>query len=314
MNETEHVESGQNIRDLVRTKLSNFKNEVFTVVRAIAECTNGLPTAAPVSNVEAAISRLHDKYAHLQGAVKALKVHQGFQDKLEDLRKGIEEKEKEIIKFSEVVSESINHIEKELFEVARPLIGDKFGENQILNVKTNDILELAKKLSYSTRAPPGWHFRQNREIPIPFRPPAPQEENMKKGLLFTETKVLLAGLQETRKIKGEDGVEKEPLVGKEEKVEEKMEDDDEEDDIVYDEEEEKKSDDGNSKGNATGIEEESPEELEKPIAIKRPREEKEDSDDSSDEEQEQKRAKKTIASIDYTYDIGISDSDDDSSN
>lgn len=137
---------------------------------------------------------------------------------------------------------------------------------------------------------------------------------MKKGLLFTETKVLLAGLQETRKIKGEDGVEKEPLVGKEEKVEEKMEDDDEEDDIVYDEEEEKKSDDGNSKGNATGIEEESPEELEKPIAIKRPREEKEDSDDSSDEEQEQKRAKKTIASIDYTYDIGISDSDDDSSN
>uniref|UniRef100_A0A7S3PMV9 Mediator of RNA polymerase II transcription subunit 4 n=1 Tax=Aplanochytrium stocchinoi TaxID=215587 RepID=A0A7S3PMV9_9STRA len=238
------------IRDVVRRALGSFKAEIFQLVRNIADSTNGLPTAAPVSKIETSISRLHDKYENLKHAVETLKRHQGFQDKLEDIRTGIEAKDTEIVEFSEVLSERVNNIEKELFEVARPLIGDKFGKRAILNVKTSDVLELAKKLSYSTAAPPGWHFRQNREIPIPFRPPAPQEENMKKGLLFTDTKTLLEGLKESRKIKGEDvtgetGSTSHAIPGT------KDVDDEDEDDIVYDEEEDKNSDDKNDKTSGT---------------------------------------------------------------
>ena len=66
-------------------------------------------------------------------------------------------------------------LEAEIYEVSKPLLGQQ--KRLAEPVATGDILELSRKLSYSTAAPSGWHFSHNREIPVPFRPPAPQEDS-----------------------------------------------------------------------------------------------------------------------------------------
>lgn len=46
------------------------------------------------------------------------------------------------------------------------------------------IEQLARRLSYTTHAPPDWHFTQNRPLPPVFAPPCPQPDAIKKGVLF----------------------------------------------------------------------------------------------------------------------------------
>ena len=132
------------------------------------------------------------------------------------VRESIREKDAQILSFADSIAGVIRRLEAEIYEVSKPLLGQQ--KRLAEPVATGDILELSRKLSYSTAAPSGWHFSHNREIPVPFRPPAPQEENMKKGLLFTDTTVLLKGLKQSREM----GKEKEEVEEKKETPEEKV--------------------------------------------------------------------------------------------
>ena len=136
------------------------------------------------------------------------------------VRESIREKDAEILSFADSIAGVIRRLEAEIYEVSKPLLGQQ--KRLAEPVATGDILELSRKLSYSTAAPSGWHFSHNREIPVPFRPPAPQEENMKKGLLFTDTTVLLKGLKQSREMGKEKEKEEEEVEEKKETREEKV--------------------------------------------------------------------------------------------
>jgi hypothetical protein len=71
---------------------------------------------------------------------------------------------------------------------------------------------VAVSFSFSTAAPPGWHYSSGLEIPFPYKPPAPQEEVIKRGLLFANLdRVFIARVkQREEKTELEDGELEDP--------------------------------------------------------------------------------------------------------
>ena len=245
------TDTSASIRSIVRKALSEVRMSISLLLSSLSLSTRSNP---PVSSHQDLLSNTQDlllNYTRLRRAVLKLKQHQAFQSKIVALKSAIRQKDDEIIAFAASISDLITKLEAEIYEVSKPLLGEQ-TQNRALGkaMSTRDILELSRKLSYSTSAPSGWHFSHNREIPVPFRPPAPQEENMKKGLLFTDTKVLLNGLKQSRELKGE---KKEENVEKEEK--EETEEKEEKEDgakVEVEVEETKKRPRGDSKGSASG--------------------------------------------------------------
>jgi len=152
---------------------------------------SGKSNAATLKDVNAAIEGLYAAYEEMLAAVSTLHQHQAFQTQIYDTQVKIQNADSAIVHLSDSMRKMQEGIETVVFQDAKPLVDDHCNA-----VDINLVLKVAKKLSYSTSAPKGWY--PGIQIPFPYRPPAPQEESIKKGLLFTSVEALLNALKESR--------------------------------------------------------------------------------------------------------------------
>jgi hypothetical protein len=154
---------------------------LLAVVRSATAPRKDVARAA----VDTAFDELLSASGRLRAAVQVLHEHQQHQHKLVALRHEIERTDLAILSLSGVLRDQADAVEKSVFEVAKPLLGKATGSSAALHeVDSEDVLKLAQRLSFATAAPPGWHYTTGLEIPFPYKPPAPQEEVIKRGLLF----------------------------------------------------------------------------------------------------------------------------------
>uniref|UniRef100_A0A7S2RLB5 Mediator of RNA polymerase II transcription subunit 4 n=1 Tax=Mucochytrium quahogii TaxID=96639 RepID=A0A7S2RLB5_9STRA len=190
------------IRALLQSRLRHFKEQTTIVLDTITASTSGKSTAKSTGDVEGAVDELVRRHSDLRASVQTLHQHQQFQTKLVKLQRQIQGMDDQILGLSEVLRTVQKNVEKVVFEKAKPLLGKAIGKRSLRQVDSDSVLVYARKLGYSTSAPPGWHFTHGTEIPFPYKPPAPQESHMKQGILFTKLETLLKSLSEGRE--GED--------------------------------------------------------------------------------------------------------------
>lgn len=179
------------VRTLLRSALSRFREEVRALAQAVADSTSGRRGARPLAAVDAAFDGLLRSHRDLRAAVQVLHDHQRFQERLQAQQAEVAAIDGTILGLSSVLRAVQAGLEKEVFESAKPLLGRAAGPRALAPVDSQEVLAYAHKLSYCTAAPPGWHFSQGVPIPVPFKPPAPQDDHMRASLLFARLETTL---------------------------------------------------------------------------------------------------------------------------
>jgi hypothetical protein len=172
------------VRALLRSELSRVREQTAGLLAAVRAATAPRKDCARAA-VDTAFDELLSASGRLRAAVQVLHEHQQQQHKLVALRYEIDHTDRAILSLSGVLRDQADAVEKSVFEVAKPLLGKATGSSAALHeVDAEEVLKLAQRLSFATAAPPGWHYTSGLEIPFPYKPPAPQEEVIKRGLLF----------------------------------------------------------------------------------------------------------------------------------
>ena len=172
------------VRALLRSELSRVREQTVGLLAAVRAATAPRKDGARAA-VDTAFDELLSASGRLRAAVQVLHEHQQQQHKLVALRHEIDRTDRAILSLSGVLRDQADAVEKSVFEVAKPLLGKATGSSTALHeVDAEEVLKLAQRLSFATAAPPGWHYTSGLEIPFPYKPPAPQEEVIKRGLLF----------------------------------------------------------------------------------------------------------------------------------
>jgi hypothetical protein len=190
------------VQELVKKELGTFRNEVVALVRAVVQSTSGRGQPPPPAVLEAGAQRLLQSHAQVQRALTTVKEHLSFHQRVGEAQTKVDAAEAQLVKLNEELQAHEGGLRALTYEARQLMpahLRKTFELKTSRHVPTlgsnrsdlNELVEFARNISYATAAPRGWHFSQAKEIPLPYKPPAPQSENMKMGLLFTEPRELL---------------------------------------------------------------------------------------------------------------------------
>jgi len=136
-----------------------------------------------VATPEELMKKLLEKDKELQKTVKQVEEHQRFQQKIGQVQKEIEDKDKLV---ANLVLE-LHKAEKVLQEIvekgrAKLAIFEQAEEGAI---PPEDLVEYSHKISCTTSGPSGWTPASGQPL-IMYKPPAPQEDEMRSGILYSK--------------------------------------------------------------------------------------------------------------------------------
>jgi len=165
--------SNINLKDGITEVLVEYANVVKELFEPAGPISRGDPNTS--QNV---FRKLLDTDLKLHQYVKQLEDHQAFQEKLRQLDKEMA-----------ALDHQIYEVAMNLKTVEHPLMNSVENEkNHIQTIKKSvsvlapEIVSYGHKISYTTSAPSGWIPSQ---VAV-FKPPAPQEEQVRSGLLYTK--------------------------------------------------------------------------------------------------------------------------------
>jgi len=187
----ENVSADVAVRDVVRSGVHRLHGAISQLLAVATESSSGRVGSVGAGAVNAAFEDVSKRQRDLETALVLLRDHQRFQGRIQAESEKVRALDEEILGLSTELRDVQRGLEAEVFERAKPLLGKSLGKLQLRPFQSEDVLKYAHKLSYSTAAPPGWHFSQGLQIPIPFKPPAPQEDHMKQSFLFTNLEATL---------------------------------------------------------------------------------------------------------------------------
>eukprot|EP00924_Labyrinthula_sp_SR-Ha-C_P010004 snap_masked-scaffold_21-processed-gene-5.48-mRNA-1 protein AED:1.00 eAED:1.00 QI:0/-1/0/0/-1/1/1/0/174 len=88
------------------------------------------------------------------------------------------------------IEKKANKLQDILSTKVRPLIN-----NRNVDINVDDVVDYAKKLSFTTRAPVKWGDLSLDQLPPPFKAPYPQISQIKQGILFSDLYDLIKNLK-----------------------------------------------------------------------------------------------------------------------
>eukprot|EP01119_Soliformovum_irregulare_P014894 TRINITY_DN4124_c0_g1_i2.p1 TRINITY_DN4124_c0_g1~~TRINITY_DN4124_c0_g1_i2.p1 ORF type:complete len:172 (+),score=22.40 TRINITY_DN4124_c0_g1_i2:34-516(+) len=154
---------------------------------AIRVLLQSIINKASVSNKSGAMSpedamdRVLEIDARLQAAVKELEQHQKFQTRIEELQKQITEKDQIVLDLAFQLK-GVEKVLEQIVDEGRAKL-KSIEEADAGAVDPKDLVEYSHKICYTTGGPPGW----GGDTPlVTFRPPAPQDDEMRSGLLYSK--------------------------------------------------------------------------------------------------------------------------------
>ncbi|CAO3680512.1 unnamed protein product [Rhizopus stolonifer] len=118
---------------------------------------------------------------NLQKAVEHIEEHQKRQQKIIQVQDEIQQYNTKLLKVVQKLNSSKEELEKSLTKAKIELKATEYSDQS--DMKFTDILSYASKLSKYTSAPPNFDL-VNRDAKIDFEKPYPDEERMRRGLLY----------------------------------------------------------------------------------------------------------------------------------
>lgn len=177
-------------------EVEEFQKQLSRFLGVAASAVSSSRTAAKPWEVDEAALAVIAAGNQVESSLAAVNDHQANQSVIEETKKAIQKRTEMLRTLGITLEENERNMQKEI-ERAEQLLPAKGSEES--SVPIDWVLQLARKLSFITRAPPNWHFKQMRPLPDRFHPPAPQVDDMKKSKLFKKPDVLLAQLVELEK-------------------------------------------------------------------------------------------------------------------
>ncbi|KAL1927600.1 hypothetical protein VTP01DRAFT_3837 [Rhizomucor pusillus] len=169
----------QSLRDQVNdllTEYSSYIHRYFQVLTSIAESAN-----ADDKEAEVLVRQICDTDRKLQAALTRIEEHQARQKQILRVQDEIQKHQEALLRMVEQLNETREDLDQELAVASKELEKIKYAEQS--NVEFADILSYASKLSKYTSAPPNFDL-MSRDMKIGFEKPYPDEERMRRGLLY----------------------------------------------------------------------------------------------------------------------------------
>ena len=193
----------QPVRDLVIKEIHSIKQCFHQLLFIMNSVTLPIPSYETdqqiFTQIDKAFEDIFQANVQLKFAIHILKEHQIFQKKIIEVQNIINDTDKGTFQLFTLLRTVQNQIEKVIYEEGNFLVADKIGKHEIHPLIPKDVIELGKKLGYTTSAPAGWHFSQGRDIPFPYKPPTPQESVMREGHLFSKLDEIFLDLNNRKK-------------------------------------------------------------------------------------------------------------------
>eukprot|EP01104_Vermistella_antarctica_P009145 TRINITY_DN232_c0_g1_i2.p1 TRINITY_DN232_c0_g1~~TRINITY_DN232_c0_g1_i2.p1 ORF type:complete len:400 (+),score=117.17 TRINITY_DN232_c0_g1_i2:225-1424(+) len=130
----------------------------------------------------------------LQKAVKQLEKHQAFHKRLVVVREKLSRRDERICELAAKLWNADQMLEAVIDKAQTKLRTMEMAKKNRLD--PSEIITYSHKISYTTSAPPGW---APGESLMQFRPPHPQEGQMRAGVLYTQIPELERLVQETKR-------------------------------------------------------------------------------------------------------------------
>ncbi|KAI7904953.1 vitamin-D-receptor interacting mediator subunit 4-domain-containing protein [Cokeromyces recurvatus] len=166
------------LRDQVREYITEFSDNVrkyFLSLSAIAENATIDKSNSPKQIVEQ--MAIIDK--KLQEAVKHIESHQIRQQQIIKVQEEIQQHNIALLEIIQKLGSVRDELDLSLEKAKTELKAMKYATDS--NVQFTDVLAYASKLSKYTSAPPNF---DNTNIKVDFEKPYPDEERMRRGLLY----------------------------------------------------------------------------------------------------------------------------------
>jgi len=175
--------------------LRGFRTDITGFLDAVSSALSGSSTAAKPWDIDQKALAVRNSGDKLEKTLEQVRVFQTHENALRDLRSELKRRTDAIRRIGIVLEQSELGIEDALkrankFSSAAPTVKSSPVQNEVVTV--DSVLQLARKLSFITHAPAGWHYKQGRNLPDRFHPPAPQMDDMKKSKLFKRPDQLVA--------------------------------------------------------------------------------------------------------------------------
>ncbi|KAG1457010.1 hypothetical protein G6F46_007869 [Rhizopus delemar] len=167
-------------RDQVNTYLTEYADLVkkyFASLSTVADHSISEEANSPEQFIKQIIT-IDD---NLQKAVEHIEEHQKRQQKIIQVQDEIQQYNIKLLNLVQKLNSSKEELEMSLTNARMELKATEYAKKS--NINFTDILSYASKLSKYTSAPPNFDLL-NRDAKIDFEKPYPDEERMRRGLLY----------------------------------------------------------------------------------------------------------------------------------
>ncbi|KAL6042912.1 Mediator of RNA polymerase II transcription subunit 4, partial [Balamuthia mandrillaris] len=187
------------VKDNVRVCLDAYADLSKQLIRCLLSPSRG--GTAEQGKPQQLMRQILEQDAQLLRCVAQLRSHQVMQQKIAKLEEQVQDKDKLIAQLA-IQLKAVEGLLLNVIEESKASLGisreEEEGETEEENgkaaaaaelsplkgIKVDEVVSYAHKISYTTAAPPNW----NPSMPLlMFRPPAPQEEQIRAGLHYTLT-------------------------------------------------------------------------------------------------------------------------------
>ncbi|KAL6048771.1 Pilus assembly protein [Balamuthia mandrillaris] len=187
------------VKDNVRVCLDAYADLSKQLIRCLLSPSRG--GTAEQGKPQQLMRQILEQDAQLLRCVAQLRSHQLMQQKIAKLEEQVQDKDKLIAQLA-IQLKAVEGLLLNVIEESKASLGisrEEEGETEeehgkaaaaelspLKGIKVDEVVSYAHKISYTTAAPPNW----NPSMPLlMFRPPAPQEEQIRAGLHYTLTEL-----------------------------------------------------------------------------------------------------------------------------
>ncbi|KAG0174240.1 hypothetical protein DFQ28_002843 [Apophysomyces sp. BC1034] len=168
----------------LRDQVNQLLTEYADLVRRYFQSLSAVAENAPVEdNLESLVERIAALDAQLQVAAGQIEEHQERQQQIIQVQEDIQEHHVALLRLVQRLDDAREELDKDLNQANRELKAAQYARDA--NVQCTDVISYAAKLSKYTSAPPNFDL-MNRDIKVDFEKPYPDEQRMKRGLLYRQ--------------------------------------------------------------------------------------------------------------------------------
>ncbi|KAF7730165.1 hypothetical protein EC973_002773 [Apophysomyces ossiformis] len=168
----------------LRDQVDQLLTEYADLVRQYFQSLSAVAENAPVEDpLESIVERIVALDAQLQVAAGQIEEHQERQQRIIQVQDEIQRHHVALLRLVQRLDEAREELDQELNTAKGELRAAQYARDA--NIQSTDIIAYAAKLSKYTSAPPNFDL-MNRDIKVDFEKPYPDEQRMKRGLLYRQ--------------------------------------------------------------------------------------------------------------------------------